>query len=381
MNEKCLNCGLVHNTDDCDFPSLIRRCPRCLVTSVNGENHTTPCYPTHTVAQFRTNVYGLTPTRMFSIRFQDIDWVYHWDKNTGSFEHVTDDFMLLSPATEGIFRSGSSSTSRAIHYDAVSAKRFSVLIAVFDGSRWRFRIRVLCSPTDGVICFPLAKTFYNQGRQLILPDEYKMNTALVIGINAAKVNDISMNFRVNCITLNQESTSLPGGQSQYFGCVHYSKAKDCATVDEILRPSRNIQRRFKAELYAENGPIVFKKSMQQNQADFVQPQGSSVNDNVQPGPSGINARPMRDTVVKVDDNVQTLANAKIDRDVVVKVGDNVQTLANAKIDRDVGAEGGNGGSSNLDQKCEEVEPKSKAEGGETSIEEILGAILEAAILN
>lgn len=196
---KCINCGGNHMTGSCDYPNFLHRCHRCLVTSLNGTGHQSPCYPENTVSCFRSDVYASSLIELFTIRFADTETnLFNFDNSNQEFSPLTDKFKYLSPSREGIFTASKTLTgNRTITYEASSVKRFSIIFAVFKDNRWRFRFRALFSPTDGILCFPMYKTFYNQGRSLVIPDEFKFNTVLVIGLNSPNI-EFKVNFKVFC---------------------------------------------------------------------------------------------------------------------------------------------------------------------------------------
>lgn len=159
IEETCFNCGQNHATGLCSFPSILNRCPRCLVISLDGNGHSSPCYPINTVTSFRSDVYALRPAKLFGMRFAQGS-IFSFDKAAGQFVEVTDDFQLISPATEGIFYSSKTNLGfRSIFYDAISVKRFSIMFAVRNQNRWRFRFRAILSASDGLLCFPMRKTY------------------------------------------------------------------------------------------------------------------------------------------------------------------------------------------------------------------------------
>lgn len=255
--EVCRNCGNDHATGMCDYPNFMHRCPRCLVTSLNGTGHSTPCYPTHTVSSFRSDVYALSPTTLFAMRFPQ-GKIFSFDKASGQFIEVEDDFKLLSAATEGMFSASKTVDGlRCIFYDAISIKRFSIMFAVRNQSRWRFRFRAMLSATDGLLCFPMRKTFYNNGHLLQFPEEFSLNTVLIIGIDSPD-EEINVNFKV-----------LTNSDDRYVGKVIYSKKKDAVKISDNMNGAINYQRSFDQFSYDRNGPCLRNEPLEKNQRSGI----------------------------------------------------------------------------------------------------------------
>lgn len=226
----CQICGGTHETGMCGYPNFLHRCPRCLVISLDGTGHSTPCYPTHTVSSFRSDVYALSPTTLLAMRFPQ-GKVFSFDKANGQFIEVADDFKLLSAATEGMFYASKTDDGlRTIFYDAISIKRFSIMFAVRNKNRWRFRFRFrgLLSATDGFVLFPMRKTFYNNGHLLQFPAEFSLNTVLIIGIDS-----LDENFKVYTKSGNR-----------YVGKATYSNKEDAVKFSENMNGNKDHHRSF-----------------------------------------------------------------------------------------------------------------------------------------
>lgn len=121
-------------------------------------------------------------------------------------------------------------------------KRCCILIAIRDEAHiWRLRFRVLVTKQNGVLIFPLQKTFHANEDQFIIPDEFKLNTIAVIGLEPQQACFYAL---VNVFTTVQ--------YSDFIG-VDISGYRDVTDIGDVLLSRNAVDRRFDATLY-ENEP-------------------------------------------------------------------------------------------------------------------------------
>lgn len=60
-----------------------------------------------------------------------------------------------------------------------------MLIAIKDRSQvWRLRFPAVVTKQNGLILFPVHKTLHAEGGRITVPEEFRMNTIAVIGLEA-----------------------------------------------------------------------------------------------------------------------------------------------------------------------------------------------------
>lgn len=179
---------------NCTVPMLYLRCYRCLVISHDGSGHTSPCMPKYTISGLRTDIYAKPIYQMFQFRVKKSDGVVHYlNIDSGRFE-VLDGQSLLCPATDGILDSFSGEKYLRLTYSACAFKRFSIVIAVLMNGCWRLRYRIVPSAVHGILVFKMRSTLHFTNGRVILPDDFKLNTILVVGIKPS--GSFKINFRI-----------------------------------------------------------------------------------------------------------------------------------------------------------------------------------------
>lgn len=104
--ERCLNCGKLHSTENCDYPSFLHSCSACNIISIDGANHDPPCKTNNGRSSFRRNIYSVKPFELFRIRLNNPgDWFYVLDAESGKMVIVRDGLVMNSPGAEVTFAS------------------------------------------------------------------------------------------------------------------------------------------------------------------------------------------------------------------------------------------------------------------------------------
>lgn len=194
FNALCFNCGTFHSTANCEFPSFVIRCPRCLVYSFNGSGHAAPCAPINTVSMLRSDIQAKLLLPMFQIRIPIIDGMHFLNMKNGQFEELVDGQTFLSPATDGLFAHKINQNYQVLSYGAVSFRRFSLVICVFTDGYWRMRFRAVPTDIHGLLLFKMATKFSAQNTGISLGSDHQ-NTVLFVGIKP-KADDVKIGFRI-----------------------------------------------------------------------------------------------------------------------------------------------------------------------------------------
>lgn len=217
---------------NCTVPMLYLRCYRCLVISHDGSGHTSPCMPKYTISGLRTDIYAKPIYQMFQFRVKKSDGVVHYlNIDSGRFE-VLDGQSLLCPATDGILDSFSGEKYLRLTYSACAFKRFSIVIAVLMNGCWRLRYRIVPSAVHGILVFKMRSTLHFTNGRVILPDDFKLNTILVVGIKPS--GSFKINFRIFANEDGQLDTENFNG---YLGDATLSvdaNGIDASTIDDNI---------------------------------------------------------------------------------------------------------------------------------------------------
>lgn len=192
----CFNCGGIHSTV-CEFPTYFKRCYRCLVISLDGSGHTTPCAPINTISALRTDIFARSPLPLFKLRLNKNESSMHYlNMDVGRFEEVTGGRMLLSSATDGYLSFNETDNYIIMSYGATCFKRMSFVVALLDDrGYWRLRYRAVISKTHGLLLFKLRSTMQMENGLFTLPMECRLNTTVVLGLKPV-ANTATMQFRI-----------------------------------------------------------------------------------------------------------------------------------------------------------------------------------------
>lgn len=131
--ERCLNCGNLHATGDCDYPSFLHSCSACNIISIDGDDHDPPCSPNNGKSSFRRNIYSIQPIELFRIRLSNKnEWFYVFDSESGKMTMAHDDLIMQSPGAEATFRFEMKPDDYpTVICTATSLKRFTVLLGCY----------------------------------------------------------------------------------------------------------------------------------------------------------------------------------------------------------------------------------------------------------
>lgn len=224
---QCLNCGLAnHETGSCSFPLNLKKCSRCFAVSLTGVDHES-CEPAHNTISYKPLVMALKPTEIFRIRIGNkSDSFGIFNGATCTMEIIDDNntvVQLLSTATNGIFSIlGDFRGERLIVYNAVTSKHFSILVAFFHQGEWNFRGRMVITPKNRILVFPMRGKLHNKNEKLIVPKSYRLNTALIIGIGTQESST-----KLELYT-HRETNSI--------GTIEWFRESDIIEISEHLRP-------------------------------------------------------------------------------------------------------------------------------------------------
>lgn len=250
--ERCLNCGKLHDTGDCDYPSFMHSCSSCNIISIDGDQHDPPCNPKNGKSSFRRNIYSVKPIELFRMRLTNKnEWFYVLDAESGKMKMAHDDLIMQSPGTEATFRfEFKPNSSPTVICTATALKRFAVLLATPIQSAWRFRARIIPTNDTGLLCFPMRKAIPSVQGKLVVPDDFKYNAAIIIGIWRANPKS-KVQFKVFA-SIDGKSTENPF--NGYFGSLTFDE-KGETTISESVTREGATNRLFPidlAKLYVSN---------------------------------------------------------------------------------------------------------------------------------
>lgn len=103
---------------------------------------------------------------------------------------------FINDVVEGIFSFDTHTNGKKIMtFKATAIKRFSIILAFWHNRAWRIRSRIVVSLTNGVVAFPLTKMLFNENGRVFVPDEYKLNTVLFMGMHTL-TNEVNASLRI-----------------------------------------------------------------------------------------------------------------------------------------------------------------------------------------
>lgn len=245
----------MENADEFDelAPQMLHRCPDCLLITPNGEGHTNPCPPRHTISVPRENIFSKTMTTVFKIRLANPSYVLKvMNSETNMFMDVSSGLSLFNDIIEGVFSFKTfDSGSTVMTFEATSIKRFSIIFAVFIRNSWRLRLRLVITLKTGIIGFPLTKILYVDNGRIEIPKEYRTNTVLFFGIHAT--DDIQLAVRVFANSSGLNILGPNGEFRGYFGEIKWDRNNDSISLPDEFLPSKAKRVQFSSHLYRANG--------------------------------------------------------------------------------------------------------------------------------
>lgn len=167
----------------------VARCDTCFLNILNDSEHI--CNPESViVSSFRTNVYSKPLYRLFNVQSDDL---YFLDSINRKFEKIGHGDQLLSPATNGIMTFDEDDSAVVATYSACKLQEFSIIFVAMDRNDYQMFFRVVVTANNGLVFHMMDSKLTADRDRFILPDEYKMNTALILGTQSG-----TMQFQVFC---------------------------------------------------------------------------------------------------------------------------------------------------------------------------------------
>lgn len=249
----CYNCGAPHDIASCVLPNLHHSCAHCHITPFDGAEHLTPCTPVNSI---RRNIYGAQPIDLFKMKLANqSDWFHIFNKHTWEMDMVDENSTFLSPATEELVEFATTTTGEQVaSFSATSLKRSVVWVAVFTARKWRFRYRIVVTDDKGVLCFPIRTSFDSVNGRHIIPEGFRYNTTLIIGIGST-ADKIEIRFKVFAKTTGVSDSGI----ESFYGSAVWQKTvgnDDEVKISPELCREYSAHRVFNPLLYERNRPTV-----------------------------------------------------------------------------------------------------------------------------
>lgn len=100
----CKNCGRGH-TEDCQWPIYYKTCSNCLVTSIDGDEHNTPCNRINKITLIRSDILATKTYYLFDMEFSTEE-VQAFLMDDGIFLDITEQTVVRSPPAESLLLFG-----------------------------------------------------------------------------------------------------------------------------------------------------------------------------------------------------------------------------------------------------------------------------------
>lgn len=242
-------------------PSYEHHCPDCLLVTPSGHGHANPCPPVHTASGLRDSIYASTMKRIFQIRFEDCHSVQVLDEGVNRFVHVGSETKLINDIVEGMFSFKTLRGKNLMTFEAAAMKRFCIIFAFWHKDSWRIRQRLVISLTNGLVCFPLTKTMFIENGLIKVPNDYKANTVLLLGIHTPNKE---LNMKVRVYANNTGKNICTPDFNGYQGDITWDKENDVIRVSDNLLSKNAKKCSFERILYQRNGAkrIVGRRNQQ-----------------------------------------------------------------------------------------------------------------------
>lgn len=233
----CHNCGRGHDISKCDWPYYAKNCSNCLVTSINGAGHSNPCNTINRITPLRSDILSINALPIFELVFTKAEVIGHFLID-GVFKQMNERTKLLSAPARSVISISDENGKRHISLRQNKIRRCCVLIAIKDKSQiWRLRFRAVVTKQDGLLVFPLQKTFSTVNNRFEIPEEYKLNTIAIIGLEPIQACFYAL---FNIFTTDP--------YNEFIG-VDISGNRDVTEIGHILKPCNSITRKFDPILY------------------------------------------------------------------------------------------------------------------------------------
>lgn len=241
MDGHCHNCGRAHDISVCDWPYYAKSCSNCLVTSINASGHSNPCNPINRISPLRSAILSINALSIFELVFTKDEVVGHLLVN-GQFTQMNEQMKLISTPAQSVVTISDQNGKRHIALKQNKIRRCCVLIAIKDKSQiWRLRFRAVVTKRDGLLVFPLQKTFVAVNNKFEIPEEYRLNTIAVIGFEPLQACFYAL--------FNVFTTDPYSDYNHVYIGVDVSRNRDVTEIANILKPCNALDRTFDLTLY------------------------------------------------------------------------------------------------------------------------------------
>lgn len=199
------------------------------------------------------------------------------DAESGEMTMARDGLVMQSPGAEVTFNFEFKPNANPIVIcKATAVKRFTVLLAKPIQSAWRFRARLIPTIDTGLLRFPMRKAITRVRGKLVVPDEFKYNAAIIIGIWSTNTTS-KVQFKVRASSDGKITDDPFNG---YYGSLTFDE-KGETTISENVTREGATNRFFSLDLakrYVPNKAVVslrkenemFQKQMEQDRIKIEQ---------------------------------------------------------------------------------------------------------------
>lgn len=215
-----------------EIPNYFIPCSRCLVVSLDGSGHSSPCAPINNISPLRDNILAVQPITMYQFKIDKKEGTLYY-LNDGQFHEADEQLQLFAALTDGLFTFKETEHSVIASYESGSFHRFSILIAVLIDGRWRLRFRVVTTNRNGLLVFKLKSTLVKDNNSFIVPKD--QNTVQVFGIKPRGKN-VEVKFKVHANGEGIIHSTKPG----YFGSITWERYKEeIISISDTLQDHHN----------------------------------------------------------------------------------------------------------------------------------------------
>lgn len=221
-----------HSIESCSCPNYLVKCSDCLVFSMDGSGHAANCERNGTKTSIEKCIYAKLPMPMFKFRLDNgQDSLHLLNKETGIFVPVNNNTMIHAHEVNGAFGVQEINGKTVITFSATTVNRFSVAMAFLVNGIWRLRYRFVMTLNNGILGFPLFKTFAHQNDTYNVPAEFYRNTVAIFGIAPSEMES-TVSLRVYANELGLIGDEFNG----YNGNIKFDAFNDRVTPSETLKP-------------------------------------------------------------------------------------------------------------------------------------------------
>lgn len=179
----CLNCGLGHNVENCDWPYFTMHCSHCFVVSTDGNGHQYPCNFKNRITNLRDDILAEIPLRLFELRVETSQAkLLFLNVKSGRFEEPSNKTKLVTSAAEGLLQFEKTDSYQYVRFDAIYLSRISLLFAIFQDTFWRLRFSATVTHKHGLMVFKLTRTMQCVNTVFQIPVIRGSNPIGIIGL-------------------------------------------------------------------------------------------------------------------------------------------------------------------------------------------------------